>query len=205
MRDYIDTIIIPHAKNKPCLLLLDDFAAHKTKFILDYMKANNITPYLIPGGYTYCLQPLDVSINKPFKQSLRQLYNAWNIDSSKMSKNGIKSKPSWQDTINMVDSATRKINSSNIRNSFAHCGFNLTNNSTISTWINRLNHKLKETLIFEDDWDIEASFHNRIKVHFESPYQHASIDYSDFKQPYEENIFRPSRDFNSKQQSLYEP
>ena len=35
---------------------------------------------VIPGGMTSVLQPMDVSINNPFKDSLRQQYLTWVAD-----------------------------------------------------------------------------------------------------------------------------
>ena len=53
------------------MLVLDDYRAHKTDEIINYMNESGIRPFLILGGFTYYLQPLDVTINKPFKDSLR--------------------------------------------------------------------------------------------------------------------------------------
>ena len=35
---------------------------------------------VIPGGMTSLLQPLDVGVNKPFKDNLRQYWNKWMLD-----------------------------------------------------------------------------------------------------------------------------
>lgn len=57
---------------KPTLLVYDQFQAHlteKTKRI-----ASDLQTHLavIPSGFTGQLQPLDVSINKPFKAAMRE-------------------------------------------------------------------------------------------------------------------------------------
>jgi hypothetical protein len=103
MEDYIDRVIVPYIGNNECLLVLDDYAAHKTASVIAHMKSKNITPFLIPGGLTFCLQPLDVSINKPFKDELRKQWKFWFENSSKFTKGGNISKPTWQQTISMVD------------------------------------------------------------------------------------------------------
>ncbi|RPB05506.1 hypothetical protein L873DRAFT_1797893 [Choiromyces venosus 120613-1] len=53
------------------LLVLDLFGAHKTEEVLDTFSANDIVVSMIPGGCTSLVQPLDVSINRPFKDILR--------------------------------------------------------------------------------------------------------------------------------------
>ena len=45
-----------------------------TKRLLSEMKTDLA---VIPGGLTSVLQPLDVSVNKPFKDNIRKLYAQW--------------------------------------------------------------------------------------------------------------------------------
>jgi len=47
--------------------------SHKTPAILDLLRSNKITPSFIPGGCTGLVQPLDISVNKPFKELVREL------------------------------------------------------------------------------------------------------------------------------------
>ena len=59
---------------KPSLLVWDSFHDHlgdDTKRLLSEMKTDLA---VIPGGLTSVLQPLDVSVNKPFKDNIRKLY-----------------------------------------------------------------------------------------------------------------------------------
>lgn len=57
----------------PSLITLEAAAFHKTDAVLQYLRAHDITTSLIPGGCTGLIQPLDVSINKPFKGYLRDV------------------------------------------------------------------------------------------------------------------------------------
>ena len=62
---------------KPSLLVWDSFHGHlgdDTKRLLSEMKTDLA---VIPGGLTSVLQPLDVSVNKPFKDNIRKLYAQW--------------------------------------------------------------------------------------------------------------------------------
>ena len=68
---WIDEQLIPVLDNQPTLLALDLFAAHKTQEVLDTFLANDIAVSLIPGGCTSLVQPLDISINRPFKDILK--------------------------------------------------------------------------------------------------------------------------------------
>ena len=86
---YIKNVIKPYIKESNCLLILDDFTVHKTENVIDYFSQNNIKHCIIPGGYTYCLQPLDVTINKPSKDELRKLWNHWNEKSKRYTKKEI--------------------------------------------------------------------------------------------------------------------
>ena len=145
----------------PSLLVLDDFSAHKCPEVKDHCLKYNITPYLILGGYTWCTQCLDVTLNRPFKVDLRDYYEEHQEVSERFSKNGNACKPTWQQTVEMVDTATKRINPSLIRSSFLHCGFQLTINSDghsseafFDRYLNRMNSALKSILNWEvDSWE----------------------------------------------------
>ena len=63
--------------NLPNMLVLDAFRGHLTEEVKSILKRNKTDQVVIPGGMTSQLQPLDVSINKPFKDNLRRHYDAW--------------------------------------------------------------------------------------------------------------------------------
>lgn len=59
------------------MLLLDAFRGHLTPEVKTKLRNINSDLVVIPGGMTPVLQPLDVSVNKPFKANLRQEYEEW--------------------------------------------------------------------------------------------------------------------------------
>ena len=57
--------------NQPSILVLDALKGHLTDSVKNQLRKMN-TELVMPGGKTSVLQPMDVSINKPFKDRLRQ-------------------------------------------------------------------------------------------------------------------------------------
>ena len=62
------------------MLALDAFKGHLTDSMKNQLRKMKTELVVIPGGMTSVLQPMDVSINKPFKDRLRQQYLTWIVD-----------------------------------------------------------------------------------------------------------------------------
>ena len=58
------------------ILILDRAASHYDENLIDVFKKNNSFFILIPPGLTRFIQPLDISINGPFKRAMHH----WDID-----------------------------------------------------------------------------------------------------------------------------
>ena len=73
MIEWIRKVWVPYISGKPALLSLDTFSAHLTDAVKAEFEKCNTKLLIIPGGCTCVLEPLDISINKPFKYYIRQL------------------------------------------------------------------------------------------------------------------------------------
>ena len=60
-----------------CLLVYDVFEAHVTESVKAAIARENMNLAVIPGGLTLLLQPLDVSLNKPFKDNVTKRWRQW--------------------------------------------------------------------------------------------------------------------------------
>ena len=70
--------------NKPqSLLVWDSFSAHLVDSAKRELRENNTTTAVIPGGLTSVVQPLDVCLNKPFKDRVREKWCTWMIEGEK--------------------------------------------------------------------------------------------------------------------------
>ena len=74
MLEWLDEQLVPVLNGQPTLLAIDLFSGHKTEEVLDTFRAHDIMPSIIPGCCTGLVQPLDVSINRPFKDLLKVSY-----------------------------------------------------------------------------------------------------------------------------------
>lgn len=79
MVDWVKTVWgrRPRALLYPSLLVVDSFRGHLVDSVRTKLKELRTDLAVIPGGLTSMLQPLDVSLNKPFKDNVRRLYAEW--------------------------------------------------------------------------------------------------------------------------------
>jgi hypothetical protein len=74
---------------------------------------------VIPGGLTSVLQPMDVSINKPFKDRLRQKYPTWIADPAReLTETGKIKRAAPSEVARLVSAAWKAIPKSIIVRSF---------------------------------------------------------------------------------------
>ena len=76
MAKYVDYLSDIRTKNgtqgNPAMLVYDSFKDHLEKSIKERFHEDVVDFAVIPGGLTSICQPLDVMINKPFKDNLRK-------------------------------------------------------------------------------------------------------------------------------------
>ena len=66
----MNQILVPILSSGPRLLALDDPKFHSTQEVLFTLQSHDIVPSLMAPGWAGLVQPLDVSVNKPFKYLL---------------------------------------------------------------------------------------------------------------------------------------
>jgi hypothetical protein len=80
MKKYIDTVLVPFMIGRlgqNALLLLDNFSVHASDTIKEKLQGIGFDLLYIPKGMTGILQPLDIAVNKPFKDKLKTHYTEW--------------------------------------------------------------------------------------------------------------------------------
>ncbi|KAK3920835.1 Pogo transposable element with KRAB domain [Frankliniella fusca] len=107
--------------NKQSMLVLDSFRVHLTDHIKAQMQRHKPDLVIIPGGMTSILQPLDVSVNKPFKNKIEDYYNDWMLSGVKQyTPSGSIRRPD-PVLVDWVQRAWNSIPENIIRKSFLKC------------------------------------------------------------------------------------
>src|SRR6266540_3072641 len=75
--DYLSDERNNDGLRKPILIVYDSFRGHLEESVKEKFKENGYDLAVIPGGLTSICQPLDVAINKPFKDNLRKEWHLW--------------------------------------------------------------------------------------------------------------------------------
>ena len=99
------------------------FRMHVIESMKKKVKPLRVDLCVIPGGLTSMLQPLDVFLNKPFKDRVRRLWNEW-ISSGdvKLTKGGNMMKPNITLCCQWVRQAWNDIPAEMVKKSFLKCG-----------------------------------------------------------------------------------
>lgn len=81
-KEWIKVIFQPYEKEygDKCILIMDKASSHISKESLSFLKENNIEFILIPAGMTPHCQPLDISVNKVFKDNVKLLFEKDRLD-----------------------------------------------------------------------------------------------------------------------------
>ena len=72
MLEWIKNVLRPFTNHALTLLVMDSYRAHLTYAMKKELHKANCDVAIIPGGCTSLLQPLDVSINRPYKAWMRK-------------------------------------------------------------------------------------------------------------------------------------
>ena len=74
---YIDKVRESFGEETPALVIMDNFKGQVTEAFLDLLHTHNIHVCLLPPYMTDCLQPRDISMNKPSKDFLKRQFDEW--------------------------------------------------------------------------------------------------------------------------------
>ena len=101
----------------------DSFKCHISDEIKEAVRQKKTVMGVIPGGCTKYLQPLDVSINKPFKAAFRELYDEkFRKGEFEYTKGGMQKPLNHVLQVQWVVEAWKKIDKEIVRKSFDTCG-----------------------------------------------------------------------------------
>ncbi|PFX12576.1 Pogo transposable element with KRAB domain [Stylophora pistillata] len=97
--------------------------AHVTERVKTALTRENTNLAVIPGGLTSILQPLDVSLNKPFKDGVRKRWMEWMAEGiHEFTASGRQKKPSEELILSWIAGAWQDISEEMIESSFLKCG-----------------------------------------------------------------------------------
>lgn len=103
------------------MLVLDAFRGHLTEGVKRVLCDGKTDLVIIPGGMTSTLQPLDVVLNKPFKDRVRLEYQEWMSGDNLKTPTGRLQRPPLGTVCGWVLSAWRSLPDVMVQNAFKKC------------------------------------------------------------------------------------
>ncbi len=100
------------------ILFLDSYRCHMMASVVGMIQDLGVEVEHIPGGCTSLCQPVDIGVNKPFKNRIRQQWEEWMI--AEGLANGTTSPPTRENIIEWTRIATNSMPSQMIKNAWRH-------------------------------------------------------------------------------------
>lgn len=127
MLEWIDLVWEPATEGRQatCMLILDSFSAHIMPAVKQKLKNINTVPVVIPGGCTSKVQPLDVSLNRPFKSYVCRYWSDYVLEQQANLQHKQKLKPpTKEDVASWISSALNELQEKPdmVVRSFEACG-----------------------------------------------------------------------------------
>ncbi|CAG8838866.1 32463_t:CDS:2, partial [Gigaspora margarita] len=129
--EQVPGIVIWHQENDPAMLVFDSFRGHLEELVKSKFCKCGFDLAVIPGGLTSICQPLDIAINKPFKDNMRKEWHIWMSKggAGKTAKGNLR-RARISDVCTWVKNSWENISDEIISKSFVTCG--IVNNSSES-------------------------------------------------------------------------
>ena len=122
---WLSTVYSEHAGGTPderALLVVDSYRPHCSDASKALAAESNADVVIVPAGCTSLIQPMDVSVNRPFKAKLQELWVEWFASHTDTTAHGNLRQPSRQQAIDWVSAAWDAVSSDTIASSFVLCG-----------------------------------------------------------------------------------
>ena len=109
--------------NTQSLLVWNSFSAHLTDTVKQQPRENKTATAVIPGSLTSLVQPLDVCLNKPFKDRLREKWMTWMMSGEKTFTPGGQLRAASLVTVcQWVKESWQELSKEMVERSFKKCG-----------------------------------------------------------------------------------
>lgn len=77
---WYEKVVQHHFQGRQNLIIIDGHSSHKSPRVQEMANYDKSTVKILPPNLTFCLQPLDVFVNKPFKDRVRKLITQWHTE-----------------------------------------------------------------------------------------------------------------------------
>ncbi|KAH7975935.1 hypothetical protein HPB52_006812 [Rhipicephalus sanguineus] len=121
MQEWLSRVWGPNVDDVRRFLVLDQAPIHKTQAATNAFDEYDTDVLYMPAGCASVLQPADVFWNKPFKSTLRRLWEQYMLEEARTPKGNLK-KSSRQHVLDPVAEAWATVLEETVARSFKECG-----------------------------------------------------------------------------------